>query len=472
MISNEESLFYLFSYDIAGKEDPHGLRVRLNYFLKKSSCIHLLRSIWLVKQVIIDSNKFKYLLKELKLYSFPYIITKWEGTQSITVKKESKDEDIQLGIVIHGPEVIDLGIVNTFVDALKKRNTRFICQLGGTMGKIAVIDSELEEIIPISSTLKPSECVDFFLLRNVDGILILNHARTRESGIEFGFQVFSKSKLAPFYHDIPIIQLDLMNTPDAFCIFWNAEESELLEWLIREFPMDKLNPRTIKTSKIPKIEEYNGKIIRRVSPVEIGDWILVSGLVIGEIVDDEVVITTIKGLIIEEETRGIKIIPHGLEKLGKFDLGKSRITTLKTLRRTDPRTRGSKTFSSPKKATMIKKAESLLPLIQEVDTVISIGDDTTYLLYDFLSRFPKKHLIGIVDMDSEFHQNVELTDLYVNLPKRFEIIQVEQGFDDIVGSFIQEKIFKKKRFFKYSNFNKFRKQIEDIITPWQLKIIN
>jgi len=464
IINLEEFDLYLFSYDISGKKDPHGLRVRLNYFFKKTDAFHLLRSIWLINERILELNDFKELLNELKLHNFPYILV--DTNEFHYYNNKFGEKFYNLGIVIHGPEVIDLGILGSFIKELKNNNVKFKCLLGGTMGKIAVIDSKLDDIVPLSLNYKPSQCIDYFLIHNFDAIIVLNHARSKKSGIECGHQVLSMTKLAPFFKKTPILHLDLLKTKNAFCIPWNDGDVQLLNWISAKFNLQILNPKEIMLEKQSKLDEVNGKIIRKISPVEIGDLILISGHVMGKIIEKDVTITTLNNKILEEETRGINIVHHGLEKLGKIDLKNARITTLKSLRRTTPPGFGSKKYKKSKKATIIRKAENILPFINKIDTFITIGDDTTYLSHQFLKRFPKKNLIGFIDMDSEFHQNVNFMDLYPDLPLNFKIIRVKEATDDIVGFELQRNFFKNHKFLKYDTFKQLFTQINDFTKEW------
>jgi hypothetical protein len=71
----------------------------------------------------------------------------------------SKTGEMKIGLVIHGPEVIDSGEAKKILEKLScmgKEETK----LGGTMEKAAVLDAGLDDIIDISEHMKPNVCIE------------------------------------------------------------------------------------------------------------------------------------------------------------------------------------------------------------------------------------------------------------------------------------------------------------------------
>ncbi|MBE9592215.1 MAG: hypothetical protein IMF19_01935, partial [Proteobacteria bacterium] len=91
-----------------------------------------------------------------------------------------------LGLLIHGPEVIDEGEAEEAIERLKGSGFELEAALGGITGKTAVIDAGLRHVIDISKDSKPSEVVYDFVNCRLDFILLLNHAKTEESGLMLG----------------------------------------------------------------------------------------------------------------------------------------------------------------------------------------------------------------------------------------------------------------------------------------------
>ncbi|UEC42284.1 MAG: hypothetical protein METHAR1v1_490006 [Methanothrix sp.] len=98
----------------------------------------------------------------------------------------------EIGVVVHGPEVVDLGFAEMAIDRLSDLGT-VTAVLGGTMGRAAVIDGSLEDRIEISSRELPSRSV-----KRLDGacnfVLLLNYAKTRETGLAFGAMVAARAR--------------------------------------------------------------------------------------------------------------------------------------------------------------------------------------------------------------------------------------------------------------------------------------
>jgi hypothetical protein len=67
--------------------------------------------------------------------------------------------EIKISLVINWPEAIDSGEAKSVLEKLSRIGT-VEARLGGTMGKTAVLDAGLENVIDISRHLKPSACIE------------------------------------------------------------------------------------------------------------------------------------------------------------------------------------------------------------------------------------------------------------------------------------------------------------------------
>lgn len=76
--------------------------------------------------------------------------------------------------------MIDSGEAKRVLEKLSRMGT-VEARLGGTMGKAAVLDAGLENVIDISRHLKPSACIEaFFETSNL--VCLLNRGKTVETG--------------------------------------------------------------------------------------------------------------------------------------------------------------------------------------------------------------------------------------------------------------------------------------------------
>ena len=94
---------------------------------------------------------------------------------------------MKISLVIHGPEVIDSGEAKRVLEKLSCIG-KVEARLGGIMGKTAVLDARLENVIDISRHLKPSACIEYSFGVS-DLVCLLNRGKTVETGRVFGEMV-------------------------------------------------------------------------------------------------------------------------------------------------------------------------------------------------------------------------------------------------------------------------------------------
>ena len=97
---------------------------------------------------------------------------------------------MRIGIVVHGPNIIDSGYALKLINLLGEYGEISV-RLGGTMGRTAVIDASLEDIIDISRKLVPSDSLKIFHDDNVDVIFLLNYGKSDVTGQVFGYKVYN-----------------------------------------------------------------------------------------------------------------------------------------------------------------------------------------------------------------------------------------------------------------------------------------
>ncbi len=444
---------FLLIYDISGKEDVHGLRMRLIYALRKHDAIQLMRATWLISTI---DPEIQTILDECIYHGFPIMVTEWNPLylpEQIHGKNPTLKE-LLIGIVIHSPEVTELGITADFLERLEGEGIHYQAILGGVMGRLAILDAKLEEKIFIDHPYKPSEAIDYLIKRNVDLIVLLNQGISQESAIKFGQQVIEHSKLLPFYK-IPVIQLDQLRSSDAFLLNWSHEHRIFQEWLTKRYNLSKI----VAPPRQESLKIEGDTVTRILMAVHLGDKILVNGVIIGEVTSDQVEIITKSGKI--HEIKGGRENLHGIEKLGPVDLKNARTTTLKSLRRVHQSIqRQIPSHQKTNIAMLTWRGEKVYFHADKIDCVISIGDDTTFVSTEIISRF-NLPIIGIIDGDADgiLYDNMNISQLAEIAPENSLFIQVQPGMDDIVGNIINQEIFKNKSKIKYSNLTQLKKKI-------------
>ena len=285
---------------------------------------------------------------------------------------------MEIGVVVHGPGIVDSGWAEKIIDLLSNfGNVR--CRLGGTMGRTAVIDAGLEDKIDISLKLLPSQSLELFNRDHTDVIFLLNYGKSPETGRVFGYKVFTHyfkqisnedflaTNHKPLYESsIPVIQIERPGEEDGAIISWNVvlnqqlaksrkskrarlglgdknmleslsfNFEELFEGLKAALDLIEVTPEEVVNEyfsnnqesedekSIEKLLEsyddyatshYTYRKIHGVSPDE---NIFINGIVVGYSNADSIVLIARDGLIVDIINGTIKY--HGLEKLGPVDL--------------------------------------------------------------------------------------------------------------------------------------------------------
>ncbi|NPA63001.1 MAG: DUF2117 domain-containing protein [Methanococci archaeon] len=331
---------------------------------------------------------------------------------------------MKIGVVIHGPEIVDSGYAIKIINLLKNFG-EVRAKLGGTMGRVAVIDNDLQDVIDISEKLMPSQSLK--KLSDCDVLVLANYGKSKITGHTFGRIVVERANI-----DKPIIQIERPGDKDGTIIIWN-KSSENVE-KIAKFLSEKLNLKIERCiSNGLDIWEENGKIFRKVHGVDVGEAILVNGVVVGKSESKDVILVAENGKLVD--ILGGKLKEGGVEKLENVDLKKAVIKT-GILRRhpTKPKFKNENVKNG--KVVLVNHAgEDIIDKIKDKDivAVITIGDDTTTICGDILARFGVR-VVGIVDGDEdEILKNPVILDGSV-------IFQIENMRDDDAGKLLEENL--------------------------------
>lgn len=341
---------------------------------------------------------------------------------------------MKIGLVVHGPNIIDSGWALKLIDLLSNYGD-VVARLGGTMGRTAVIDNSLEDIIDISKKLVPSDSLKLFNSLNVDVIFLINYGKSSVTGQVFGYKVYNHylSKIAN--NNIPLIQIERPGESDGSIISWNGENTDLISQLSQKLDLNIVTPEEIYNNHFKQDKIANNKTQRIIHGVSPNENIMVNSIVIGKSKSDKVTLIAEDDYI--TEIIGGTIKKHGVEKLGKVDL-ESAIVKTGLLRKSKVKPRVlEKDKSKDFKIAFLDHAGEDVYQFRDADLVVTVGDDTTLIASDILYRF-NIPIIGITDGDLD--KIVE--DGFK--AKNSIIFEFESGTDDIVGKKIFELIFKNK----------------------------
>jgi hypothetical protein len=364
---------------------------------------------------------------------------------------------MKIGIVVHGPNVIDSGYALTLINLINEYGDVSV-RLGGTMGRTAVIDGSLENIIDISKKLVPSDSLKIFHDSNVDVIFLLNYGKSSITGQVFGYKVYNHYKNKIDDNNIPIIQIERPGESDGSVINW-AVKSNLADEFAERLNLNMVTPEEIYETHIKNDEKnQTRRTIHGVSP---GENIMVNGIVIGKSTSDKLVLVTKDNHI--SEIIGGEIKPHGVEKLGEIDLASAIVKTgLLRKAKVTPRVLDSVKSQNFRIAFLDHAGEDVYKF-RDASAVVTIGDDTTLISSDILYRF-NIPIIGITDGDLDKVVESGFKS------KNSVIFEVESGNDDVVGRIIHKEIFKNESYCEdFKSIDEVENKIVEIINNRNIK---
>ena len=323
---------------------------------------------------------------------------------------------VKVGVVVHGPEVIDSGWAKKALDLLSGVG-QVTAVLGGTMGRVAVIDAALEERIDISRRETPSRSIER-LEPFVDVVILLNCAKTAETGLVFGAMVRERAK--------PKKPLILADYGGEFVSVLAGDEKGIGEKFARILGLELVSIPEFQ----PRTESSGRTVRRKILGAVPGENVSVNGIVVAKAIEETVTIEAVGGKI--AEIRGAKVKAHGLEKLSFVDLD-SAILRTGDIRRTESVRR---TIPTPgRDACLIDHAaEDTFENAKGAMVAVTVGDDTTAIAGEILARLGTP-LVGIVDGDPDRLCSRTAT------PEGSVVIEVLPGCDDVVGRRVRVEIF-------------------------------
>jgi len=362
---------------------------------------------------------------------------------------------MNIGLVVHGPEIVDSGYAQRIMDLLNNYGD-VRARLGGTMGRTAVIDANLEDIIDISHKLLPSQSVSLFNQEKSDVIFLINFGKSSITGHAFGYKVYHNCQGKP-----PLIQIERPGDVDGSVVVWNDDIYGIAEEISKELGLKMVSPKQIEKQlfKEDPCFKYSSSICRRITGVSPNENIFVNGIVIGKSTSSEVAIVAENGLI--TQLIGGNLKQHGLEKLGMLDLENAIVKTgLLRKSKVSPRVLESKKSNSKYVVSYLNHAADDIYRLKNVDMVVTVGDDTTLVAADILYRF-NIPIIGITDgdLDKVVEDGVKADGSL--------IVELEQGCDDLVGEKIFFELFNGRETIEIENLENFKNKLLQIILPYK-----
>jgi len=313
---------------------------------------------------------------------------------------------MKFGLVVHGPEAVDTGMVQHLMRFLEQKG-EVRAVMSGFTGVTAVVDACLENVIDISKHHLPSATLPQMDAVS-DYLLLVNFAKSKETALRFGSIVYSRIRGSITK---PFVQVD-----HGLVIEWNGLGNELGEEIAWH-----MNCEIIASPEVD-LMTVSGEW-RRVEGVIPGENVWVNGVVVGKATDHTVFVgADASGRIV---ARGIELKESGVEHLGVFDPKDAHVRSGVTRR----------TKSHPRVITGARRgirlvdhnAESAAFLCRDAAVVIAVGDDTSRSAGNILYRFGVP-IVAIVDGDEDGICTERL------LTPGSVVMHMRPGTDDLVGA--------------------------------------
>ncbi len=374
-----------------------------------------------------------------------------------TISRQKNHQIIKIGVVVHGPQIVDTGFAEKILCLLKNYGL-VKARLGGTMGRTAVIDASLEGAIDINYKLLPSQSIDK-ISEDSDVVFLINYGKSSVTGHAFGYKVYNRCKSDP-----NLIQIERPGEPDGTVIPWKSNQTDLAVAVAKELKLKFMTPsevsEAVETDCIYNPTEKDAIVYRKLAGVSADENIFLNGIVVGRSKSPDVTLIAENGIL--TGILGGEIKKHGVEKLGKIELERAVVKT-GLLRRSKikPRIvdRNIEILDKHDKLNIsyLSHAAEDIYQLKDSDLVVTVGDDTTLVAADILYRF-RVPIIGITDGDLD--RVVEEGFRTVGSM----IVELESGYDDIIGEKIFSELFNGKQTMEIENIENFKSKIIQIIS--------
>ncbi len=412
----------LLLYDIKPEFDRRGARVRLVRLLRKKGGVPIQRSTWLLPAV---DEELLRLLDEIRMGGGTVFLCEWKPIPLQRVR--ASGGVLRVGVVLQGPKPIDEGMADRVLRLLEEWGARVRVLISGAMGRVAALDRGWGCGGAAGASPLPSRALDELSLENPDLLILLTGCKSLENGLHMGRKIVENARLARLLR-VPLTQVETAGR--GAVIHWAGDPS-LSRKLAGSLSLELRSPPPFTGG----IERRGGRVYRSLVGVRPGEKILVNGYVVGESLSHDVTLVARGGRL--EEIVGGRKYPRGFQKVGRVDLARANVKTLRTLRgvpppRTLPGRKGSRVI-------LVERADTALERAQGAGLVIAVGDDTTMITHEILSRLGIP-VLGLVDGDAD--GLMERSGGREGVRSGLYLVRVSPGMDDEAGRIVRERLFR------------------------------
>ncbi len=268
---------FLLLYDIEGKKDPHGIRIRLVRALRSVGAFQFQRSCWVVESF---DDRLTSVLEELRRAGGSVKIMEWLPRTLDEVLEGKTSKKIVLAPLSAEPvlegwhEKIRIALENA----------------GFKVATEALLRSGRQK-----TEKSHSRIIDEVSLMDIDGLVLLNHGRSTQSGLLYVAQIISNTKLLKNISSLPLIQIERAGRRDGAIILWNEVVGKLLDNVKKIVGLEVIHP----SIEMKRISKEGKREIRQIQYAEPGDKIILNGKIVGKCLTNQVYLIAEKGRLID-----------------------------------------------------------------------------------------------------------------------------------------------------------------------------
>ncbi len=282
---------HLLLYDIEAKKDPHGIRIRLVRALRKSGAYQLHRSAWVINEL---SDALIGVIKEYRNAGGSVKITEWLP-RMIGEVSPAKVSLLKVTIAVNGGDPVMEGAHVALSKALEGMGFTVDVRPIGMSASIALSKEFGTRASLVQSCNSISRMLDEAVLCDLDALIMLNSGRSVQSGIVFGAQTISNTRILKNMVSLPLMQVERLGKPDAAVIVWSDAARGLARRIANDLKISMITPNL----ETKAITVQGRKEIRQVHYANIGDAIIMDGRRIGACLTDQVYIVVEDGRLVD-----------------------------------------------------------------------------------------------------------------------------------------------------------------------------
>jgi len=276
---------FLLLYDIEGKKDPRGIRIRLVRALRGIDAFQLQRSCWIVEY--FDDRLIK-VLDELRHAGGSVKIMEWLPRSLDDIFGHKISKKFVLAPISAEP----------VLEGWHERVSSALESSGFHVKTIPVGESAtkaLYKTVKQKSQKTLSRVLDEISLMDIDGLILLNSGRSTQSGILYVAQMIYNTRLLKNIPNLPLIHIERAGKSDGAIILWNETYRELLEPIKKVTNLGILRP----SLEIKKFSKEGNREIRQIQFAEIGDKIILNGKYVGTCLSNNVYLVAENGKLVD-----------------------------------------------------------------------------------------------------------------------------------------------------------------------------